>query len=162
LAVLFVTVFALIITLPAIKGTHTGTPVAFYAVTQLTTIGLYVAYTIPVFLRWRMRDKFEPGPWTLGAKYKWINLIAIVWVGLCVIIFSLPSTPAGVYFGKTFSWSAVNYAPLVTIFVIALVEVWYALSAKHHFKGPVRTIDEPPDGSDVGLGPPPAPEAAPA
>ena len=41
-------------------------------------IGLYIAYTIPVFLRWRMGDSFEPGPWTLGNKYKWINPIAFV------------------------------------------------------------------------------------
>ena len=77
-------------------------------------IGLYIAYTIPIYLRWRMGDKFETGPWTLGAKYKWINVIAIVWVVLCVIIFCLPFTPAAVPFSSTFSWSAVNYAPLVT------------------------------------------------
>ena len=28
---------------------------------------------MPVYLRWRMGDAFEPGPWTLGKKYKWIN-----------------------------------------------------------------------------------------
>ncbi len=105
-------------------------------------IGLYIAYTIPIYLRWRMGDKFEAGPWTLGAKYKWINLIAIVWVVLCVIIFSLPFTPAAVPFSSTFSWSAVNYAPFVTIGVMLAVTIWYALSARHSFTGPVRTIDE--------------------
>ena len=69
---------------------------AFFAVTSISVIGLYIAYTIPVFLRWRMGDEFEPGPWTLGSKYRWINLIAFVWVALCVIIFCLPFTPAGV------------------------------------------------------------------
>ena len=33
-------------------------------------IGLYIAYAIPIFLRWRMGDEFVPGPWTLGNKYK--------------------------------------------------------------------------------------------
>ena len=64
---------------------------AFFAVTSIAVIGLYIAYTIPVFLRWRMGDEFEPGPWTLGQKYKWINPIAFVWVALCVIIFCLPT-----------------------------------------------------------------------
>ncbi len=94
-AVVFVAVFALVITVPAYKGNHAGLPVAFFAVTSISVIGLYIAYTIPVFLRWRMGDAFEPGPWTLGAKYSWVNLIAIVWVTLCVIIFCLPFTPAG-------------------------------------------------------------------
>ncbi|HEY6397194.1 MAG TPA: hypothetical protein VIX82_07045, partial [Solirubrobacteraceae bacterium] len=43
---------------------------------------------------------------------------------------------------KTFSWSSVNYAPIVTIAVIAAVTLWYALSARHTFKGPIRTIDD--------------------
>jgi amino acid transporter len=155
-AVVFVAVFALIITIPAYKGNHAGLPVAFLAVTSISVIGLYIAYTIPIFLRWRMGDKFQAGPWTLGSKYKWINLIAIIWVALCVIIFSLPFTPAAVPFGKTFSWSAFNYAPLVTIAVIAAVTIWYLVSARRTFKGPVRTID-------IDVGPAaPAPGVAPA
>jgi amino acid transporter len=148
-AVVFVAVFALIITLPAYKGNHAGLPVAFLAVTSISVIGLYIAYTIPVFLRWRMGDAFEPGPWTLGAKYRWINLIAIVWVILCVIIFCLPFTPAAVPFSSSFSWSSVNYAPLVTIAVMIAVTLWYLLSAKNTFKGPVRTIQFADDGVTV-------------
>ena len=53
-------------------------------------IGLYIAYVIPVYLRWRKGDSFEPGPWTLGQKYKWVNPAAVIWVIICVIIFSLP------------------------------------------------------------------------
>src|SRR5205085_7726180 len=93
---LFVYAFAFIITIPAYKGNHAGLPVAFLAVTSISVIGLYIAYTIPIFLRWRMGGGFQTGPWTLGAKYKWINIVAIVWVALCVIIFCLPFTPAAV------------------------------------------------------------------
>jgi hypothetical protein len=59
-----------------------------------------------------------------------------------VIIFCLPFAPAGVFFKKGFEWSAVNYAPLVTIGVMAIVTIWYSVSAKNTFKGPIRTIDE--------------------
>jgi hypothetical protein len=138
-----VTVFAGIITIPAYFPAKNGALVAFLAVTSISVIGLYIAYTIPIFLRWRMRDKFEPGPWTLGRKYRWVNLIAVVWVGLCVIIFCLPFSPTGVFFKKGFSWSAVNYAPLITIGVMIAVTAWYYLSARKTFKGPIRTIDLP-------------------
>ncbi|HEY3727679.1 MAG TPA: amino acid permease [Solirubrobacteraceae bacterium] len=148
-AVVFVAVFAFIITIPAFKGNHAGLPVAFLAVTSISVIGLYIAYTIPVYLRWRMGDAFEPGPWTLGRKYKWVNLIAIAWVVLCVIIFCLPFTPAAVPFSSQFSWSSFNYAPLVTIIVMLAVTIWYAVSARHTFKGPVRTVDMNADGSAI-------------
>ncbi len=148
-AVLFVVLFALIITIPAYFPNSKGSPVAFLAVTSISVIGLYIAYTIPVFLRWRMGEKFQTGPWTLGRKYRWVNPIAFVWVGICVIIFCLPFTPAGVFFGKSFSWSSVNYAPLVTIGVILAVTIWYLASARRYFKGPVRTIEIADDGVSI-------------
>jgi amino acid transporter len=141
-AVLFVVLAAATITIPAYFPNHLGTPVAFLAVTSISVIGLYIAYTIPVFLRWRMGSEFSPGSWTLGNKYKWINPAACIWVGLCVIIFCLPFGPAAVFFKKGFEWSAVNYAPLVTIGVMGAVTIWYAVSAKNTFKGPVNTIDD--------------------
>ncbi len=146
-SVLFVVVFAGIITIPAYFPAKNGALVAFLAVTSISVIGLYIAYTIPIFLRWRMHDRFEPGPWTLGRKYRWVNLIAVVWVGLCVIIFCLPFTPTGVFFKKGFSWSSVNYAPLITIGVMIAVTAWYYLSARKTFKGPIRTIDMPDLGA---------------
>ncbi len=148
-AVLFVCLFAAIITIPALFPSSSGVEVAFFAVTSIAVIGLYIAYTIPVFLRWRMRDRFEPGPWTLGRKYRWINPIAFVWVALCVIIFCLPTSQAGVYFKHGFSWSAVNYAPLVTLGVMLAVTVWYLVSARRSFTGPVRTLRFADDGVTV-------------
>ena len=141
-AVLFVCVTAAIVTIPAFFPNSAGYPVAFFAVTSISVIGLYIAYTIPVYLRWRMGDGFKPGPWTLGGKYKWLNVIAVVWVTLCVIIFCLPVSPAGVYFSSDFSWGSVNYAPLVTLGVMAIVTLWYLISARKTFTGPVRTVDD--------------------
>jgi amino acid transporter len=141
-AVLFVVLMATAITVPALFPNSAGYPVAFFAVTSITVIGLYIAYTIPIFLRWRMGDAFQAGPWTLGKKYKWVNMIAVVWVGLCVIIFCLPTSPAGVYFKSGFSWSSVNYAPLVTIGIMLIVTLWYLVSARKTFTGPIRTIDD--------------------
>jgi amino acid transporter len=142
-AVLFVVVFAGIITIPAYFPAKNGVLVAFLAVTSISVIGLYIAYTIPIFLRWRLGDRFVPGPWTLGRKYRWVNMIAVVWVALCVIIFCLPFGPTGVFFKHGFSWSSVNYAPLITLGVMIAVTIWYFGWARHYFKGPIRTIDYP-------------------
>ena len=72
---------AAIITLPALIEVNIGTeeapliiPIAFYAVISIAVIGLYLAFAIPIWLRWRMGDAFEPGSWNNGAKYKWMNL----------------------------------------------------------------------------------------
>jgi amino acid transporter len=145
-SVLFVVALALLITIPALFGNKAGLPVAFFAVTSITTIGLYIAYILPVFLRWRMGDRFEPGVWNLGKHYRWINAIAIVWVVLCVIIFILPTSPAAVPWNKGFSWSDFNYAPVVTIALALGVLIAWEAGAKRTFKGPVRTLDDP----DVG------------
>ena len=144
-SVLFVTMFAAIVTIPAYFPNKLGTPVAFLAVTTLSTIGLYIAYTIPVYLRWRKGDAFVPGPWSLGRHYKWICPVAFIWVALYTIIGSLPFTPTAVFFKKGFSWNFVNYAPLVLIGIIGAVAIWWVVSARHYFKGPVRTIDLPPE-----------------
>ena len=93
---------ALLITLPALEGDAAAFPCAFFAVVSITVIGLYIAYVIPIFLRWRMGDSFEPGPWTHGRKYKWMNLFATIWVGLITIIFCLPFTPAAVPWNDEF------------------------------------------------------------
>jgi len=151
-SVLLVVLLALIITIPALFGNSAGLPVAFFAVTSITTIALYIAYILPVFLRWRMGSAFRPGVWALGKHYRWINPIAIVWVVLCVIIFCLPGSPGAVPWDKGFSWSDFNYAPLVTIAMALGVWIAWEAGAKRTFKGPVRTLDEP----DIGTSDDPA------
>jgi amino acid transporter len=140
-AVVFSCVAALVMTAPALVGDSNGAPYAFFAVVSICVIGLYIAYVLPVFLRWRMGDAFEPGPWTLGNKYKWINPAAIIWVAICVIIFILPFTPAGVPWRDEFDWKYVNYAPITVGGLLLIVGVWWLVRARHTFTGPVRTVE---------------------
>jgi amino acid transporter len=140
-SVLFMAACALIVTLPALAGEGEGFPYAFFAVVSITVIGLYIAYVMPVFLRWRKGDSWEPGPWNLGRKYKWVNPIAIIWVGISVIIFSLPFTPAAVPWNDEFDWKSFNYAPLTVSVVVIAVGLWWLISARHKFTGPVRNIE---------------------
>src|SRR4051794_17548636 len=168
-AVLFMCALALIITLPALKGAPgTTVPWAFFAVVLIATIGLYIAYVIPTYLRWRMGDSFVPGPWTLGKKYKWVNPGAIIWVAICVVCFSLPFTPAGwPWSDAKFQWEAVNYAPGVLV-LVGLIGIWWKVSANKWFQGPIREVQLPdatgriPEtGAPTAGGPDPATGAAP-
>ena len=88
MAVLGSCALAFLIVLPALFAPDTFVPpVAFFAVTAIGTIGLYIAYVTPVYLRWRAGDSFEPRSWTLGPRYKWINAIAVVFV---ILMFDHP------------------------------------------------------------------------
>lgn len=139
-SVMLMSLLALIVTIPALEGDEGAFPYAFFAVTSITVIGLYIAYVIPVFLRWRKGDSWEPGPWNLGKKYKWVNPAAVLLVIFMVIIFCLPFTPAGVPWRDEFDWKYVNYAPITVGVVILAVGLWWVLSAHRTFTGPVKTI----------------------
>lgn len=144
-AVMFVGVAAAVLTLPAlIEVDVNGTPVplAFYAVTSIAVIGLYLAFAIPIFLRWRMGDAFEEGAWTNGSKYKWMNPIAVLEIVVVSLFLMMPSTPAANPFRDEFEWKFVNYAPIVTLGALLILTIWWHVSAKHWFKGPKHTIDE--------------------
>jgi amino acid transporter len=143
-AVALVGVCAAILTLPAlIEVDVAGTPVplAFYAVTSIAVIGLYLAFAIPIWLRWRMGDAFEAGAWTNGAKYKWMNLIAVIEIVVVSLYLMMPTTPAANPFRDEFEWKFVNYAPIVTLGALVLLTLWWNLSAKKWFTGPLHNID---------------------
>ncbi|MEA2282365.1 MAG: hypothetical protein QOK21_2972 [Solirubrobacteraceae bacterium] len=156
-AVIFMAVCALLITLPALEGDSNNYTYAFAAVVSITVIGLYIAYVIPVFLRWRTGDAFQPGPWTLGRHYKWVNPAAVIWVAICVVIFILPQAPAGVPGRKEFDWKYVNYAPITVGAVFAIVGIWWLVRARHTFTGPRRNVEFDEGAGIVEETPPPAP-----
>ena len=70
---------------------------AYTLITSISTIALYIAYILPVFLNWRnkLRRKGEfttpqTAPWNLGKWGVVINFIAIAWVVLITVMFSIP------------------------------------------------------------------------
>jgi amino acid transporter len=106
--------------------------------TSVAVIGLYMAFAIPIYLRWKAGDSFERGAWHLGNRYKWINPIAFCWIGFITILFLLPPGKTAVWFTSDFDWNAANYAPLTVGGVLLVVGLWWQLSARKWFKGPVR------------------------
>ena len=130
-----IAVLAFLCAFPAYFGTN-GV-VAYAAVTSIATIGLYIAYAIPIFLRLRAGDAWEPGEWNLGRWYRPIGIIACLWVAFISILFIMPVSPAGIPGNANFTWLSVNYAPIAVIGTLVLVGGWWLLSANKWFKGPI-------------------------
>jgi amino acid transporter len=133
LSVIAICVLSAAIMIPAIWNYLVG----YLVGTGIAVIGLYVAFILPVILRFRIGDRWEPGAWTLGRHYKWIDLIAIVWVAFIAILFMLPPYKSSVPWDDTFTWEAFNYAPVLVLGALVLFGGWYFLSARKWFKGPV-------------------------
>jgi len=148
-AVLLVGGVAALITLPALIKVNIGTaedpliiPVAFFAVTSIAVIGLYLSFAIPIWLRWKLGDEFELGSWNNGSKYKWMNLVAVAEIVIVSLYLMMPFVPGAVPFSDDFAWKFVNYAPIVTLGALLALTIWWQVSAKHWFKGPIRQIDK--------------------
>jgi len=98
--------------------------------TSISTITLYLAYGIPIFLnlrnRARRRGEFttrETAAWRLGRSGPAIAFVALLWVAVITVIFSLPP----------------NELVLWTMLALAVVLVSYWVgSARARFRGPVR------------------------
>ena len=90
---------------------RTAPPFAFFAVVSIAVIGLYIAYVIPIFLRWRMGDAFEPRAVDArAASTSGSNPIAVIWVVIiCVVIFCLPfDARSAVPWNDEFDWRATS------------------------------------------------------
>ena len=94
-AVWAIVVLAGILMIPAIWNYLVGYGVG----TAIAVIGLYIAFVIPVYLRFRMHDEFVPGAWSLGRHYKWIDLLSLAWVGADHDPLHLPALQGGAPMG---------------------------------------------------------------
>jgi amino acid transporter len=143
IAVVMSCLLALLITLPAFFASDKYVPpVAFFAVTAIGTVGLYIAYVTPVYLRWRAGDSFQVRSWNLGPRYKWINMVAVLFVVFMFIDLCLPYSSLGVPWRSDFDWSFFNYTPLVVALVLIGTGLAWVLGANKSYKGPVKTIEE--------------------
>jgi amino acid transporter len=103
---------------------------AYYVVTSISTITLYLAYMFPIYLNWRNRRRGQgeyttpaTAAWTLGRWGSVLNVIAILWVLFLTVIFSLPPN-------ELVLWS-------MLALTVGLVLYWQ-LAAKRSFVGPTR------------------------
>lgn len=103
---------------------------AFSVVTSISTITLYLAYGIPIWLnlrnRRRGRGEFvtpERAPWNLGRLAPLVNGLALGWIALISAVFVLPPN-------ELCLWTMVLVA-------VALTAYW-RLGAGRRFRGPAR------------------------
>jgi amino acid transporter len=144
--VILTVIVSLIITAPALVTVDINgapVPVAFYAVVTIGVVGLYLAFAIPIYLRWRAGDSFVPGNWTLGNKYKWMAPLALIEIIVTSVIAMLPGSPLAIPGQPGFALKYVNYTPIIVFGALIALWIGWHLSAKKWFTGPKMTIDLP-------------------
>jgi amino acid transporter len=107
---------------------------AYSVVTSISTIALYLAYGIPIWLnfrnrrrnRRRRRGEFvtgEQAPWNLGRWAPLINAVAIVWIVVLSVVFVLPPN-------ELVLWTMILMA--------AALAAYWRFGARRRFRGPMR------------------------
>ncbi|MEE6168303.1 MULTISPECIES: amino acid permease [unclassified Mycolicibacterium] len=145
-SVALVAVLAVVLTLPALVEVDVNgapVPVAFNAVVSIGVVGLYLAFAIPIYQRWRKGSAFKAGSWNLGQKYKWLCAIAVVEIGITTVIAMLPTSSGGVPWNASFEWKYLNYTPLVVGGTLLALWLAWQLRVKHTYTGPRSTINLP-------------------
>ncbi|MEK7409896.1 MAG: amino acid permease, partial [Actinomycetota bacterium] len=115
-----------------------GYSTAFFAMTGICVVGLYIAYVIPIYLRVTNPD-FVEGPWHLKGHSKLVGWTAIIWVAFITVLFFAPLFwPFWPPFGKTvfsedltvFHQNNMNFTgPLIIVSAIC-VWLYWRLSAR--------------------------------
>jgi amino acid transporter len=100
----------------------------YSVVTSISTITLYLAYVIPIYLNWRNRRRgrgehttAETAPWTLGRWSPLVNVVALLWVVFIAVVFALPPN-------ELVLWTA--------LLLGAILAIYWVLSARYRFVGP--------------------------
>jgi hypothetical protein len=107
---------------------------AYYVVTSISTITLYLAYMFPIYLNWRNRRRGQreyatpaTAPWSLGRWGPLLNAIAIACMLYLTVIFSLPAN-------ELLLWT-------MLALTVGLLLYWQ-VSAKRSFVGPTRADEQ--------------------
>ncbi|KAF3948729.1 hypothetical protein CMV_025307 [Castanea mollissima] len=115
--------------------TSLGSSVAFQAMVSIATIGLYIAYALPIFFRVTLaRKSFIPGPFNLGRYGILVGWVAVLWVATISVLFSLPVS-------YPITNETLNYTPVAVGCLFILVISSWIFSARHWFRGPITNID---------------------
>jgi amino acid transporter len=99
-----------------------GGGTAIVIVTAISTIFLYAAYGIPIFLALRSDGWRGERVWSLGRWSKPIAVVALLWIVVLMVLFSFPTS-------GNISW------PFM-VATVALLVVYYFAWARQNFMGP--------------------------
>jgi amino acid transporter len=120
-----------------------GYSTAFFALTGICVIGLYIAYAIPIYLR-LTNPEFQPGPWNLKGYHKLVGWASLIWIAFITVLFFAPLfwpfwgfwNNSNEYSPGFFKQNNFNFTgPLIILAAIAILLYW-TLSGKKWFTGP--------------------------
>ena len=78
----------------------------------------------------------KSGPWHLGRFSKPVGIIACAYVALIVPVLCFPATK-----GSDLNPQNMNYTCLIYGGVMSLALLWYAIDARHWFRGPKINVE---------------------
>ncbi len=99
-----------------------GGGIAIVIVTAISTIFLYAAYAVPIYLGLTSKSWLAERVWSLGRWSKPIAVISLLWIAVLLVLFSFPTS-------GNISW------PFMAGAVILLL-VYYFAWARSRFQGP--------------------------
>jgi amino acid permease (GABA permease) len=106
-----------------------GSYAAISGVFNICAIALDWSYCIPIWCK-LMFGKFEPGPWHLGRFSKFVNAWACLWTLFVSIIFILPTV-------RPVTALTMNYASVFLVFILGCAAIFWYISGRRHYTGPV-------------------------
>ncbi|CAG8948754.1 hypothetical protein HYFRA_00001875 [Hymenoscyphus fraxineus] len=114
-----------------------GGSVAIGAIFSVGAIAAMVAFTIPIFIRvFFVGDRFRAGPWHLGKFSKPIGMMSCAFILIMMPMLCFPSVRGNNLTAELMNWTVVVYG-VPMMFVI----IWWFVSAKKWFKGPVINVE---------------------
>jgi amino acid transporter len=126
-AIVGITGFSLVLTTAAFVF---GGSTAIVIVTAISTIALYWAYGIPIFLGvFGKQDWRDQAVWTLGRFSRPIGVLAVLWIVFISVLFLWPTS------GNPYTLAAY-------VVFLAFLLVYYFAWARRRFKGPIVEVGE--------------------
>lgn len=124
-----------------------GGTVAIGAIFSVGAIAAYVAFTIPIFIRvFFVGDRFRRGPWHLGKFSKPIGSMACAFILVMMPILCFPSVKGNDLTAQLMNWTVVVYGGPMTVVIL-----WWFISARKWFKGPVINVEHQMLGREGGV-----------
>ena len=113
-----------------------GSSIAFAVVTSLSTVGLTFSYLIAIacMVSARLRSRpLPPTSFSLGPAGIYINIIALCFLSVSVVMLLFPSVPNP-------DPASMNWACLIFGCVMIFSGVYYFFRARHKYVGPVEYV----------------------
>ena len=118
-----------------------GSPLAFAAITSISTVGYQVSYAIPIALRLASKVWVPDTNFSLGMFSVPLNILSIIFLVVTGTFMLFPTAnPITV---DTMNWAL----PVTPAFALFGAFFWVCYS-RHTFKGPVLTMDLKPSSTD--------------